>query len=53
MAITSQLRGTGAFGERVVEDWQAAKLIRPRDQACVATLEQTLIIKKFGQALCH
>jgi mRNA interferase MazF len=29
MAVTNQVRGSGAFGERVVEDWQAAKLIGP------------------------
>jgi mRNA interferase MazF len=50
MAITSQMRGTGAFGELVVEDWQAAKLIRPSAiKPVLATLEQTLVIKKLGR----
>jgi hypothetical protein len=29
MAITSQVRGSGAFGEVIVQDWQAAKLLKP------------------------
>jgi mRNA interferase MazF len=50
MAVTSQLRGSGAFGELVVEDWQAAKLIRPSAiKPVLATLEQTLVIKKLGR----
>ena len=28
MPITSQLRGSGAFGEVMVQDWQAAKLLK-------------------------
>jgi mRNA interferase MazF len=50
MAVTSQLRGTGAFGELVVEDWKAAKLIRPSAiKPVLATLEQSLVIKKLGR----
>jgi mRNA-degrading endonuclease toxin of MazEF toxin-antitoxin module len=50
MAVTSQMRGSGAFGELVVEDWQAAKLIRPSAiKPVLATLEQTLVIKKLGR----
>lgn len=38
------------FGELAVEDWQAAKLIRPSAiKPVLATLEQTLIIKKLGR----
>lgn len=29
MAITSQVRGSGAFGEVIVQDWRAAKLLKP------------------------
>jgi hypothetical protein len=29
MAVTSQVRGAGAFGELVVRDWQTAKLLKP------------------------
>lgn len=50
MAITSQVRGSGAFGELVIEDWQAAKLIRPSAiKPVLATLEQSLVIKKLGR----
>ena len=50
MAATSQMRGSGAFGELVVEDWQAAKLLRPSEiKPVLATLEQTLVIKKLGR----
>lgn len=44
------MRGSGAFGELVVEDWQAAKLLRPSAiKPVLATLEQTLVIKKLGR----
>jgi mRNA interferase MazF len=50
MAVTSQIRGAGAFGEFVVQDWQAAKLIRPSAiKPVLATLEQTLVIKTLGR----
>jgi mRNA interferase MazF len=50
MAVTSQVRGSGTFAELVVEDWQAAKLIRPSAiKPVLATLEQTLVIKKLGR----
>jgi mRNA interferase MazF len=50
MAVTSQMRGSGAFGELVIQDWQAAKLIRPSAiKPVLATLEQTLVIKKLGR----
>jgi len=29
MAITSQVRGSGTYGEIMVQDWQAAKLLKP------------------------
>lgn len=50
MAITSQVRGSGAFGEVILQDWQAAKLLKPSAiKPVIATLEQTLIIKSLGQ----
>lgn len=30
MAITGQLRSSSTFGEVMVEDWQAANLLKPR-----------------------
>lgn len=50
MAVTSQVHGAGAFGELVVEDWQAAKLLRPSAiKPVLATLEQSLVIKTLGR----
>jgi mRNA interferase MazF len=50
MAVTSQVHGTGAFGELVVKDWQAAKLIKPSAiKPVLATLEQTLVVKTLGR----
>jgi mRNA interferase MazF len=44
------VRGSGAFGELVVEDWQAAKLLRPSAiKPVLATLEQSLVIKTLGR----
>ena len=50
MAITSQMRGGGAFGEVIVQDWQAAKLLKPSAiKPIIATLEQVLVIKALGR----
>jgi mRNA interferase MazF len=50
MAITSQVRGSGAFGEVIVQDWQAAKLLKPSAiNPVFATLEQALVIKTLGR----
>lgn len=50
MPITSQLRGSGAFGEVIVQDWQAAKLLKPSAiKPVLATLEQALVIKSLGK----
>lgn len=50
MAITSQVRGGSTFGEIVVQDWQAAKLLKPSAiKPVLATLEQALVIKALGR----
>lgn len=50
MPITSQVRGSSAFGEVIVQDWQAAKLLKPSAiKPVLATLEQALIIKTLGK----
>ena len=50
MAITSQLKPSGAFGEVIVQDWQAASLLKPSAiKPVFATIEQTLILKRLGQ----
>lgn len=50
MAITSQVRGSSTYGEVIVQDWQAAKLLKPSAiKPVLATLEQTLVIKTLGK----
>jgi mRNA interferase MazF len=50
MAITSQVRGSGTYGEVIVQDWQAAKLLKPSAiKPVLATLEQALVIKALGK----
>lgn len=49
MAVTSQLRSAAAFGEAVVQDWQAAGLIKPSVvKPVIATIEQRLVRKALG-----
>lgn len=48
MPITSQLRGS-AFGDVLVQDWQAAQLLMPSAvKPVLATLDQALVIKSLG-----
>jgi len=50
MPVTSQLRGSGAFGDVIVQDWQAARLLKPSAiKPVFATLDQALIIKTLGR----
>ena len=50
MAVTSQLKPSGAFGEVIVQDWRVANLLKPSAVKPVfATIEQTLILKRLGQ----
>lgn len=50
MAITSQIRQPLATGEAILQDWQAAGLIKPSVlKPLIATIEQTRIIKTMGQ----
>lgn len=49
MAITSQLRPAASLGEVVVQDWQAAGLIKPSVvKPVIATIEQRLVRKALG-----
>lgn len=44
------VRGSGAFGEVLVQDRQAAKLLKPSAiKPVFATLEQALVIKTLGR----
>jgi mRNA interferase MazF len=50
MAITSQVRASGTYGEVIVQDWLAAKLLKPSAiKPVLATLEQSLVIKALGK----
>ncbi len=50
MAVTSQPRGSGAFGEVEVKDWKAAGLLKPSViKPVMATIEQRLVIKHLGR----
>lgn len=49
MAITSQIQNIYDIGERRLEDWQTAGLLKPSAiKSAISTLEQKLIIKKLG-----
>jgi len=48
MPITSQLR-VNAFGDLLLQDWQAARLLMPSAvKPVLATLDQSLVIKPLG-----
>ena len=50
MAVTSQLRPSGALGEALVTGWQAAGLIKPSAiKPVITTIEQLLVIRRLGQ----
>ena len=50
MAVTSQLRPSGALGEALVTGWQAAGLIKPSAiKPVITTIEQVLVIRRLGQ----
>jgi mRNA interferase MazF len=49
MAITSQVRQPLGFGEALVNDWQAAGLIKPSVlKPVLATIEQGLVLRTMG-----
>jgi len=50
LAITSQVRATLSFGETLVADWQAARLIKPSVfKPLITTIERALVIKRLGR----
>ena len=49
MAITSQIRSPLAYADALLEDWQAAHLLKASVlKPLLATLEQSLIIRQLG-----
>ena len=50
MAVTSQVKPSGTFGEMIIQDWQAANLLKSSAiKPVFATIEQMLILKRLGQ----
>src|SRR5690606_35132662 len=50
MAITSQIKTEPTVGEIMLQDWQAAGLIKPSMlKPLIATIEQTRVLKVMGQ----
>lgn len=50
MAVTSQVRAKAGFGEAVIQDWQAAGLLKPSAiKPIVFTAEKTIVRKSLGQ----
>lgn len=50
MPITSQVRGSGEFGEVILEDWRSAGLLKPSAvKPVLATFERSLIRKILGR----
>jgi mRNA interferase MazF len=49
MAVSSQIRTTGSYGDVWISQWQAAGLIKPSAvKPVMATLEQRLILRRLG-----
>ena len=50
MAVTSQIRTKPGFGEAMVEDWQAAGLLKPSViKPIVFTAEKSIVRKTLGK----
>lgn len=50
MAVTSQQRPSGTFGEVQIKEWQAAGLLKPSVvKPVLTTIEHTLVIRTLGR----
>jgi mRNA interferase MazF len=50
MAVTSQVRPSGGFGEAFVAGWHAAGLLKPSAiKPVFTTIERGLVIRRLGQ----
>ena len=50
MAVTSQIKPTAIIGEVIVQDWQAAGLLKPSAiKPVITTIEKPLVIKTMGR----
>ena len=49
MAVTSQIHGSGYFGDVRIQKWQQAGLLKPSViKPILTTVEKSLVIKKLG-----
>jgi mRNA interferase MazF len=49
MAVTSRTRIVPTIGEMIVQDWQAAGLLRPSTiKPVIATIEHRLVLRRLG-----
>jgi mRNA interferase MazF len=50
MAVTSQIRPSGSFGEVVVTEWKGAGLLKPSViKPIFTTIEKGLVLRKLGR----
>lgn len=50
MAVTSQIKPASTIGEVIIQDWQAAGLLKPSAiKPVITTIEKPLIIKTLGR----
>lgn len=50
MAVTSQIKPASVIGEVIIQDWQAAGLLKPSAiNPVITTIEKTLVIKTMGR----
>ena len=50
MAITGQMKSRLGVGEFLIEDWQAAGLLKPSAvKSAISTIEQSLVLKLLGR----
>ncbi len=49
MAVTSQIHGSGYFGDILIQNWQQAGLLKPSViKPIVTTVEKRLVLRKLG-----
>lgn len=50
MAVTSQIKPTATIGEVIVQEWQAAGLLKPSAiKPVITTIEKSLVIRIMGR----
>ncbi len=54
MAVTSQIQGPLKLGEFIIQDWQAAGLLKPSAvKAAITTVEASLVRRRLGHFSVH